>query len=143
LPGSQKEIMKLPHTICYMSKSKEGLSHDEIAGILDYASEKNNECDVSGILLHSFGNFFQVLEGGKEHITALYRKILKDKRHNEVFEIYNHSTAKPLFMDYQSNFHVLTSNADLQQIRKYLNAHRVSNTSEKLTRILRPFDFFD
>ncbi|WP_031428548.1 BLUF domain-containing protein [Flavimarina sp. Hel_I_48] len=135
--------MKLPHTICYISKSIKSLTHEDIQDILEHAEATNTECKVSGVLLHSMGNFFQVLEGGKEHITALYNKILKDPRHTDVFEVYNHPSAKPVFLDYQSNFHVVKDNERLEWIRKYLVQNRSSETSAKLTRLLRPFIFFE
>ncbi len=135
--------MKLPHTICYISKSSESLSQEEIAEVLEQAAEANNGCEVNGILLHSLGSFFQVLEGGRDHITALYKKILEDPRHGEVFEVYNRSTAKPVFLGYHSNFHIVTTNEQLYWIREYLKIHHSSTTSDKLARLLRPFAFFD
>ncbi|WP_164076184.1 BLUF domain-containing protein [Flavimarina sp. Hel_I_48] len=133
----------MPHTICYVSKSREDLSKKEIGSILDHASAINNECIVSGILLHSFGNFFQILEGGQEHITSLYNKILKDPRHGDIIEVYNHSTAKPVFLNYNSNFHVVTTNDHLNYIRKYLRNNKNFYSCEKILRLLKPFDFFD
>lgn len=135
--------MKLPHTICYISKSKENLGEEGIKEILDQAIEANNKCEVSGILLHSLGNFFQVLEGEKNYITTLFNKIVNDPRHFDVFEVYNKPSAKPVFMNYNSSFRVLTSNEELDQIRSYLDNHRVGTTSKKLKRLLRPFIFLD
>lgn len=135
--------MKLPHTICYISKSIDSLSKEDIDGILKHASIANSDCDVSGVLLHSLGNFFQVLEGGKEHITSLYEKICEDPRHTDIFEVYNKPSARPVFLDYQSNFHVITDNERLDWIREYLEQNRSTTTSKKLTRLLRPFIFFE
>lgn len=135
--------MVLPYTICYISKSKDSLSEKDIKEILEHALVENNRCEVSGVLLHSLGSFFQVLEGNKEHVQALYKNILDDDRHYDIFEVYNKSSAKPVFMEYESNFHLVTSNETLDQIRKYLNEHKTSSTSEKLTRLLKPFIFFD
>lgn len=135
--------MVLPYTICYISKSNDALTDKEIKHILEHALVENNRCEVSGVLLHSLGSFFQVLEGNKDHILALYQKILEDDRHHDIFEVYNKPSAKPVFMDYESSFHLVTSNEKLDQIREYLNKHKTQSTTEKLTRLLKPFIFFD
>lgn len=50
--------MKRLHTICYVSKASENTTNDDIKDIFSVTEETNNATGVSGILLHSFDNFF-------------------------------------------------------------------------------------
>ncbi|WP_164549892.1 BLUF domain-containing protein [Nonlabens ponticola] len=122
-----------------MSKTSENLSDEDITNIFEYSKERNDECDVSGILLHSIGNFFQVLEGNEKHLKELYEKIKKDDRHGEIFEVYNKPTAHPVFLHYSSKFNIVKTTQDLESINQYLQDNREISTSKKLERLLAPF----
>ncbi|WP_432412900.1 BLUF domain-containing protein [Rasiella sp. SM2506] len=131
--------MKSLHTICYISNAAPQLSELDVENIFSEASEQNNNANVSGILLYNLGHFFQVIEGEVKHILNLYEnKIKNDVRHQDIFEVYNKATAKPLFFNYDSKFNVLKTEEDFRKIREYLsNVH--TTTSNKLTRLLLPF----
>tara|TARA_A100000171_G_scaffold20787_1_gene19154 strand:+ start:821 stop:1240 length:420 start_codon:yes stop_codon:yes gene_type:complete len=134
--------MKPIHTICYISNAAPDLSDSDIEAIFNQASTQNNEYNVSGILLYNLEHFFQVLEGDEEYIIDLYEnKIKKDTRHLDIYEVYNKTTEKPVFMGYDSKFNIIKTEEDLQKIRKYLSSVRTT-TSDKLTRLLRPFVIF-
>tara|TARA_R100000935_G_scaffold44696_2_gene67605 strand:- start:25993 stop:26412 length:420 start_codon:yes stop_codon:yes gene_type:complete len=134
--------MKPIHTICYISNAAPDLSDSDIEAIFNQASTQNNEYNVSGILLYNLEHFFQVLEGDEEYIIDLYEnKIKKDTRHLDIYEVYNKTTEKPVFMGYDSKFNIIKTEEDLQKIKKYLSSVRTT-TSDKLTRLLRPFVIF-
>jgi len=126
--------MNPTYSICYISKANSNLTIEEI-------SELNN---VSGILLHSLGNFFQVLEGEEKHIENLYENhILKDSRHSNVFEIYRRNISSPIFSTYLSHFQAITTSEQLKKIHNYLESNRRIPTSDKLSRLLKPFIIFE
>jgi len=127
------------YSICYLSKAKESLTEDELNDLFSYTAQYNNECDITGILLHSIGRFFQVLEGKEEDLLALYSKIKKDNRHEELFELFSGRTAHPLFVRYNSKFNVVKSTQDLNRIKEYLDANKSHPRSERMQRILEPF----
>ncbi|WP_379953287.1 BLUF domain-containing protein [Dokdonia sp. R78006] len=137
--------MKSVYTICYFSKASEDLSEEEIQEIFDHTNERNNERGVRGILLHSFGNFFQVLEGDEEYLTNLYTtKIKHDTRHHSVFEVINKESTKSLFEEYNSRFQTIENREQLDEIKAYLKVHSIqSTTSDKLSRLLRSFIILD
>lgn len=136
--------MKQIHTICYVSKADPNLTEEEINEIFKLTEDTNRAHNISGILLHSLGNFFQVLEGEEEYIEELYEnKILKDPRHSNVFEVYRRNIAQPVFSNYLSNFQAITTSSQLDKIRNYLEKNKSISTSEKLTRLLRPFIIFE
>lgn len=136
--------MNQVHTICYLSKANPNLTTEEIVDLFEQTEQNNRLNNVSGILLHSLGNFFQVLEGEEKFIGDIYENhILEDSRHSNVFEIYRGNISKPVFSNYLSQFQTITTSNQLDKIRKYLNSSEKFPISDKLTRLLRPFIIFD
>lgn len=133
--------MKSPFTICYTSKSRPDLTEEEIKDVFSYTSNANDANNVKGILLHSFGNFFQVLEGEEAYLVDLYEnKIKKDNRHTDLYEVFNKKSVKPVFGTYSSSFEILENSEQLDALKLYLDQNKASSTtSEKLSRLLKPF----
>jgi hypothetical protein len=57
---------------------------DTIETILRQARETNPRLGITGLLCHGGEVFMQVLEGGRDAVNALYRKIAQDERHSDV-----------------------------------------------------------
>jgi Sensors of blue-light using FAD len=134
--------MKTLHTICYISNVAPQLDEKDIDQVLTQSSQKNNEASVSGILLYNLGHFFQVLEGEKNHIVNLYEnQIKKDKRHQAIFEVYNKTVTSPVFLNYNAQYNLIKTEEDLQKIKDYLISLHTT-TSDKLSRLLKPFAIF-
>ncbi|MBQ0737313.1 BLUF domain-containing protein [Mesonia mobilis] len=43
---------------------------------------------MKGLLLFSYGNFFQVIEGETAKVNNLWQKIKKDDRHKSIIKIF-------------------------------------------------------
>ena len=136
--------MKLPYTICYVSKADPELSKEEIEDIFKTSIEHNNECTISGILLYSMERFFQILEGEKKEVIELYEdKIRNDPRHHDIMEIYHKPSGKPIFLRYNSKFEIVSTHQDLDRIKTYIDKNSKYGTSNKdILRILEPFILF-
>lgn len=136
--------MKRLYTICYVSKASEDITNDDVEDVFKVTKEANTASGISGILLYSFGNFFQVLEGEKKDLERLYEnKIKKDSRHGNIYEVFRRDMATPIFSNYFTQFQTVTTSIQLDEIRKYLNTNQINSTSEKLSRLLKPFIIFD
>lgn len=97
--------MKCLYTICYVSKASVHITKDNIKDIFKITESNNNASGISGILLHSFDNFFQVLEGEKKDLLHLYEeKIKQDARHTDIYEVFNREMEMPIFSNYLSQF---------------------------------------
>ena len=74
-------------TIIYRSH----LSADVPLKTLEYlavkANKKNEQHDVTGILLFNGTHFFQVLEGPEQAVLSIYNGICNDPRHNNLVEL--------------------------------------------------------
>ncbi len=128
------------HSVCYISKAKDGLTALEIEDIFITTQTKNNGAGIKGILLFGFGNFFQVLEGEKKVIEDLYlNKICEDKRHFDILTIFNHQIKYPIFNAYSSEFNIVKTNAQLDSIKTYLNQNNLHHLSKNIQRMLNPF----
>ena len=128
------------HTICYISKAKEGITDLEIQEIFATTQSKNNSENIKGILLYDFGNFFQVLEGEKKIIEDLYlNKISEDKRHSDILTIINYHIKEPIFNNYSSDFNIVKTKTQLERINTYLGQKNLHHLSTNIQRMLTPF----
>jgi hypothetical protein len=59
----------------------------DLATLLAECRDKNSKAGLTGMLLYSDGTFFQVLEGDRPVVEALFEKLGKDKRHERVTKI--------------------------------------------------------
>lgn len=104
----------LVHLI-YASTATEVIYGTEFSVLLSNAREKNKKLEVTGMLLHAAGNFFQVLEGSETAVNALYDIICRDTRHKNATQIIYESIAQRSFKDWSMGFLEATLE-DLQTI---------------------------
>ena len=126
------------YTICYLSKVAPGLTQEDIQDIFNHTNASNNNKGICGILLHSMGNFFQVLEGDEAYLTDLYEhKVKKDPRHHSIFEVMHKRGSDPVFTSYSSRFLTIEDSQVLDDIKTYVKKHAVvSSTADKIARLL-------
>jgi hypothetical protein len=128
------------YTICYISKLADNLDNADVEKIFEQTQLNNNEKNIKGILLFEFGNFFQVLEGKKELIEDLYHnKICKDLRHSDIQTLINYNIKQPIFNDYSSEFNIVKTRGQLENIKEYLNQNHHHHFSKNIKRLLNPF----
>lgn len=73
--------------LSYTSIASHLMTHDELIALLKQAREENRKRGITGMLLYMEGCFFQVLEGERATLEALYVKIAQDKRHHHVLKL--------------------------------------------------------
>jgi len=77
---------------------------EQLTKILRHARVANERAGVTGMLLQSDGNFFQVLEGEPEAVNSVFKKIDRDRRHGQVTMIIREPIAKRSFADWSMGF---------------------------------------
>lgn len=92
------------YALSYVSSAARGLDDSEIFEILEKSENENNQKDITGLLLYSEGNFFQVLEGEKDKISDLYKKISKDSRHFNIIKLFEKPIKQEAYDGYKSDF---------------------------------------
>ena len=72
--------------LLYVSRAADSVSAEALAAILKKSKENNAATGVTGVLCFCFNAriFLQVLEGGRDAVSALYNRIAQDPRHREV-----------------------------------------------------------
>ncbi len=75
-------------------------SDDELLRILTKARRTNPGMQATGLLLFHRRSFFQVLEGPRQRIDELYRRISGDPRHTQVTRLVHEPIADRSFRDW-------------------------------------------
>ena len=92
------------YAISYVSTAERSLSETEIRQILNDSEVNNNKQNITGLLLYSEGNFFQIIEGDQKQIVQLYDTIEDDSRHFNVIKLFGKEINKESFDGYKSDF---------------------------------------
>lgn len=77
------------HCIVYTSSAVRLLNQNQIDHLLSRARERNQQHDVTGLLLYGAGSFMQYIEGPHEGIMSIYEIILHDPLHHTIIELLN------------------------------------------------------
>ncbi|MEP6873433.1 MAG: BLUF domain-containing protein [Burkholderiales bacterium] len=89
----------------YASAASRAFETKELAELLQVARENNAQLSLTGMLLYAEGSFFQVLEGPADEVDALYTKIERDKRHNQMTLIIREPIPKRCFDAWTMGFY--------------------------------------
>ncbi len=95
--------MALIHCI-YVSAATHRMSETELTALLERARENNDQHGLTGMLLHTDGSFFQVLEGDPETVEKLYVRIAADPRHSQVTKVIQEPIAQRAFANWTMGF---------------------------------------
>jgi len=68
----------------YVSKPVGPITTFVTSSILEVCSVNNRKAEITGVLCQGSGIYMQVIEGQRSVISALFSKIIADKRHNTV-----------------------------------------------------------
>lgn len=129
------------HAICYVSNATENFSEAEIDEFFQRWKEKNSKLGIKGILLFSEGHFFQVLEGERTAVLALFNEINKDRKHKDIIQVLGKDIEKGSLDGYLTE-HLTAGNFSRPElIREYCGSvkgmdHR---TQEQIKTILESF----
>jgi class 3 adenylate cyclase len=117
--------------LSYISKFSRSLSKQEVDNIRKISQTNNCRDGITGVLLCCGGIFFQILEGEDDRIDDLYRRILKDDRHNQILCLKSElGVVQRSFPEWSMEVIVLDENTDilLQPIKILLQTLGESQT---------------
>lgn len=136
----QQSHTRMTHTICYLSSATDDLNDKELEQLFKKTQTNNLTQEVSGILLYSYGNFLQVLEGEKTKLLTLFNTIKQDQRHKNIITIFNKQNEHCTFEGYKSGFSIIKTNTDLKNLNNYLNNNKdKAPFSSSVLSLLEPF----
>jgi hypothetical protein len=90
--------------LIYASTATEAFGNVQLTELLQQSRANNERLSLTGMLLHSEGNFFQVLEGEPARVDQLYQKIILDKRHGQFTVIIREPIARRSFPSWSMGF---------------------------------------
>jgi Sensors of blue-light using FAD len=96
-------------SLLYLSEGNVPFSQADLRELLKKANENNSKLGITGMLLFKGGNFLQVLEGEKETVLTLYKKINQDPRHTRHIVLFQGFAPRRDFPDWSMGFHDLNS----------------------------------
>ncbi len=129
------------YAIVYVSTVSNNLEKREIEKILSSSKTWNNQNNITGLLLFSDGNFFQIIEGEKVMISKLFEAIKEDKRHHNIMQIFGKDIHKEAYDGYDSDFVSEKADYDPEKFQHYLNQMKVLEVSAQaaVRNILKAF----
>ena len=81
----RSEMTDLCNKIIYTSVASDVFDDSEMDELLAKSRENNNRDQVTGKLIYTNKNFFQLLEGDSEVLDETFKRIKNDKRHTDIF----------------------------------------------------------
>ncbi len=126
------------HSLVYRSVASDSFELPEIYSMLSNAKEYNTEHGITGCLLYHNSHFLQLLEGEKQEVEQLFKKIRHDPRHHDVVLIENEDSEVRLFNEWSMAFHDygqngLSAHHKLRQIDKFLSKSNVFSKKSSAT----------
>ncbi len=97
------------HCLVYFSTSFGLFQEEDLMSILQHSRRNNAQAGITGLLLYLNGNIIQVLEGEKQAIESLYKRIEKDQRHTHVVCVLNRPITHRLFARWSMAYETLTT----------------------------------
>jgi EAL domain-containing protein (putative c-di-GMP-specific phosphodiesterase class I) len=94
---------QLMHLI-YASCATRQFEPEQLLNLLRQSRCANERTGLTGMLLHSDGSFFQVLEGDPAVVDALFRKLRQDPNHSQVTLIIREQIARRSFENWSMGF---------------------------------------
>lgn len=82
------------YQLIYTSQAAPTLTAAALQQIIEAAQIRNASEQITGILLHSDGQFMQVIEGSREAVERLQERLSLDPRHEDMRVIYAHEVAE-------------------------------------------------
>ena len=94
--------------LVYVSSATHEMSEQDLIDLLEQSRTRNNEQNISGMLLYAGGNFFQVLEGDEKDVDDIYASIIRDNRNTGNIEILKETIDERTFPGWTMGFAHLT-----------------------------------
>lgn len=101
-------MAQLIHLV-YASVATHPFSSEQLTSLLEQSRGANERAGITGMLLHSEGSFFQVLEGESIPVNSLVRKIQADPRHTNLIVIISEPITRRSFEEWSMGFSSVSS----------------------------------
>lgn len=94
----------MTYQIIYSSAASTPMEQDELDGLLEHAQAGNDQKGITGALVYVDGFFLQILEGERESVLRLMKRISGDLRHETVTVLQEGDVSSAAFSDWKMAF---------------------------------------
>lgn len=94
--------------LVYTSTETKTFTAVRMLQLLSQARENNKALGVTGVLLYDMGNFFQVLEGPRQTIEALFERVMEDTRHTNIVKLILEPADSRLFEEWSMGASIIS-----------------------------------
>jgi hypothetical protein len=101
---AQEQVDGKVYYVIYVSRACQAMSERQLQDLLETLRRKNREIGVTGFLLYQSGYFMQMLEGKRDLVDPLMRRIAQDPRHENLSVIMYGYEKGRLFTDWSMGF---------------------------------------
>ncbi|PKV49718.1 FAD-dependent sensor of blue light [Aquimarina sp. MAR_2010_214] len=115
------------YIISYVSTVNPNISNSDMKALMNYVRLNNNAIGLTGILIYSEGNFFQILEGEEQTVKMMFEKIRKDHRHHNIIKMLDKEIVTSPFSEYHSSFTVISNHYNQNELHQYLKKEETNN----------------
>lgn len=91
-------------SLTYVSSATDLLEPEQLADLLVQVRPRNEERDLTGLLLYSRGNIIQVLEGPADAVESTFAEIERDPRHRGLLVLLREPIEERAFPDWSMGF---------------------------------------
>lgn len=95
--------------LVYASVATQRFSAQHLTELLEQSRAANQRVGVTGMLLHTEGSFFQVLEGEPSTLDGVIQRIQADRRHTDIVVIMREPIAHRSFAEWSMGFSRISS----------------------------------
>ena len=92
------------HHIIYLSSATELLDDEQLQSLFFQCRHNNARLGITGLLLYRDGSFLQLIEGEREDVADLFRKICRDGRHHGILKVIDEAIPEREFTDWSMSF---------------------------------------
>lgn len=126
--------------LLYVSTATRIFSEADMQEMLREARDRNEDNEITGLLIYGAGHFLQVLEGTHEKVVETYARICADDRHEKVTKMLEEPIDSRFFKDWSMAYRLYPSaqvpeNPSLQAIL----TNEAKGTMEMVRELLRIF----
>ena len=115
--------------LCYVSTAAKGITDQDISDILKKAQGFNASQKIGGLLMFHSGVFLQLLEGEKNAVNDLYRKITVDQRHKSCYVLAKRQSEERMFPYWSMGYYKIEK-IDLKLVNEILSWKKLVNNRE-------------
>ena len=89
------------HCLIYRSQASRALHEVTLVPLLRKARRYNQQANLSGLLVHTKGQFLQIIEGPEPALSDLFARIVDDPRHYDVHMLAYGTVPERAFADWR------------------------------------------